>query len=107
MGRNDSQPINGSWGMLVAICGWLIPTGVYYFLRAQFGRDAVWSQVGPLLFTAFEVLIIFGQMGALLLAALAWPRKGAKLTVPVAAVLFVWHLYALVVAFRGLDSSQR
>jgi hypothetical protein len=106
MGRNDSQPINGSWGMLVAFCAWIMPTGVYFFLKAQFGHEAVWPQVGPLLLTAFEVLIVFGQLGALLFAALAWPRKLAKWTVPVAGILFLWHLYALFMAFESLNSAQ-
>ncbi len=106
MGRNDSQPINGSWGMLVAVTGWLIPSGIYYMMRAQFGQDAIWPQVGPLLLTAFEILIVFGQLGAFLLAALAWPGKWAKLTVPVAIILFLWHLYALFMAFDSLKPNQ-
>ncbi len=106
MGRNDSQPISGSWGMLVAVTGWMIPAGVYYMLRSQFAQDAVWPQVGPLLLTAFEVLIVFGQLGALVLAALAWPRKLAKWTVPVAGGLFLWHLYALFMAFETLKPNQ-
>jgi hypothetical protein len=106
MGRNDSQPINGTWGMLVAVTAWLIPTGIYYILRSQFGQDSVWPQVGPLLLTAFEILTVFGQLGAFMLAALAWPRKWAKWTVPVASILFLWHLYALFMAFESLKANQ-
>lgn len=106
MGRNDSQPINGSWGLLVSLCAWAIPSLVYFILRIQFGREDVWPQVGPLLRTAFEILSVFGQMGAFVLAALAWPRKLAKWTVGVAAILFVWHLYALFVAFESLKANQ-
>ena len=102
MSRNDSQPINGSWGLLVSITSWLLPLGIYQLLRLQFRGDEVWPQVGPVLWAAFVFLVIFGQMGALLLAALAWPHPLARWTVGVATLLFFGNLYTLFVAYQAL-----
>jgi hypothetical protein len=106
MGRNDSQPIKGSWGLLVSLTSWLLPLGVYQMLRLQFSGQDVWPQVGPVLLAAFEILAVFGQMGALLLAALAWPHKLARWTVGIATVLFFWNLYILVVAVQSLSQVK-
>jgi hypothetical protein len=106
MGRNDSQPIKGSWGLLVSITSWLLPMGVYQLLRWQFGGQDVWPQVGPVLLAAFQILIIFGQMGALLLAALAWPHPLARWTVGVATILFLWSLYALFLSYQSVNRSS-
>lgn len=106
MSRNDSQPINGSWGLLVSLTSWLLPLGVYQMLRLQFGGQDVWPQVGPVLLAAFEILAVFGQMGALFLAALAWPHKLARWTVGIATVLFFWNLFALFIAVRSMNQAQ-
>ena len=106
MSRNDSQPIKGSWGLLVSLTSWLLPIGIYQLMRLQFGRDETWPQVGPLLLAAFEILIIFGQMGALLLAALAWPHKLARWTVGIATTLFLGSIYALFVAIQSLNQVR-
>jgi hypothetical protein len=94
--RNEDEPISGFWGMLVAVMSWLAPIGVFTVLRFQFAQDETWKEVGPLLEAAFLVLVVFGEMGALLLAALAWPRRLAKITVPVALFFFVLNAYQLV-----------
>src|SRR5687767_14889744 len=105
MSRNDSQPINGSWGLLVSLTSWLLPLGVYQMLRLQFSGQEVWPQVGPVLLAAFEILAVFGQMGALLLATLAWPHRLARWTVGVATILLLWNLYVLFTAFQSLNQK--
>src|SRR6478672_7923854 len=99
MSRNDTKPPNGLWAMWVAIFGWIAPMGVYFALHWIYRNDTVWLQVGPYLLVAFSVLAIFAEIGALFMAAIAWPAKSTFWTVGVAVLLIAWNVTLL---FQGL-----
>ena len=102
MSRDDSAPLTGFWALGVAIFGWLAPMGVYFVLRMQLHQDAIWPTAGPYLLVAFGILAALAQVGALFMAAIAWPAKGARWTVVVALVLLAWNATLLVEAMKNL-----
>lgn len=101
MGRNDTTPVRGHWGLIVAISAWILPVSVFWGLRLAFGQEEVWKQVGPLLQVAFYILVAFGQMGAMMLAGLAWPSKLARITLIIAVLVLLGHGYELYAALHG------
>jgi hypothetical protein len=103
MTRNDTRPPRNLWAFWVALFGWLIPVGVFYALRWQFRGEETWPQVGPYLLVSFAVVAVFSQVGALFIAVMTWPTKGAKLGIVTAVALLALNVYMLVSGVRQMQ----
>lgn len=102
MSRNDTKAPNGVWALWVAIFGWIAPMGVYFTLLLIFRNDVVWLKVGPYLLVAFSVLAIFAEIGALFMAAIAWPARSTFWTVGVALLLMAWDAALLMQGYGNV-----
>lgn len=105
MSRNDSEAIGAHWGLIAAVFSVMAALLVFGSLSWRFSNEEVWKQVGPILGFAFAVFVLVSQMGALLLAGMAWPAKLARITVVLSLLFIAATVYQMFITARAFNAA--